>query len=381
MLRDPVDLTRDAAADGSTSLADLDGGWDGWEGRSPLEIHIDRYFSKWLQRPRAQEVAINRPGEVMTWEDGVWLAHVDPEITRSVIEQLGLLVANRVRKPFDSSNVTLSASLPDGTRLEMTGPPATANNLIYVNLRKHAVSAFTLDQFVKQGYFKNTQHMFNMNMSDELRKRAKEQLLPEQLRLWELACAGDWPEFLTRAVLDYQNLLASGATGSGKTSFLRGLIEIVPPGERLITVEDTLEMPLPNHPNSNALLYRRDGTADTAGGSAKEILQAAMRKTFKRLFLAELRGDETYFYIQSVLNSGHPGGMTTTHANSPREAFVRLALLIKASPESSGLSLDEIMTLLHTMIHVVVQIVFKPGEGRYCSAIYYDPMYACSLLG
>ena len=98
------------------------------------------------------------------------------------------------------------------------------------------------------------------------------------------------------------------------------------------------------------------------------------------MLLAELRGDETYYYIQSVLNSGHPGGMTTTHANSPREAFVRLALLIKASPEGRGLAMDETLTLLHSLVNVVVQIVFKPGAGRYCSAIYYDPMYASTLL-
>ena len=158
------------------------------------------------------------------------------------------------------------------------------------------------------------------------------------------------------------------------------LVELFPDEERILTVEDTPEMPLPNHPHCQALFYRREGTSTTAGGSAKDMLQAAMRKTPKRVLLAELRGDETYYYIQSVLNSGHPGGMTTTHANSPREAFVRLALLIKASPEGRGLAMDETLTLLHSLVNVVVQIVFKPGADRYCSAIYYDPMYASTLL-
>ncbi|GAO22530.1 type II secretion system protein E [Alicycliphilus sp. B1] len=362
------------------SLADLDGGWGERTGRSPLEIHIERYFSRWLDRPGVQEVAINRPGEVALWEGGYWHAHLDPAITRDVIEQLGQLVANRSRKPFNASNVTLSTALPDGTRLEMTGPPATVNNHIYVNLRKHSVAAFTLDQFIEQGYFANTVHMFNMNMADEHRARAARQLLPEQLRLWDLAQAGRWPEFLKTAVLEYQNILVSGATGSGKTSFIRGLVELIPTEERILTVEDTPEMPLPNHPHCQALLYRREGTSTTAGGSAKDMLQAAMRKTPKRVLLAELRGDETYYYIQSVLNSGHPGGMTTTHANSPREAFMRLALLIKASPEGRGLAMEETLTLLHSLVNVVVQIVFKPGAGRYCSAIYYDPMHASTLL-
>jgi len=276
MFRDPVhDLaeprTPSVPADPRPqreSLADLDGGWGGRTGRSPLEIHIERYFSRWLERPGVQEVAINRPGEVALWEGGYWHAHLDPALTRDVIEQLGQLVANRSRKPFNASNVTLSTALPDGTRLEMTGPPATLNNHIYVNLRKHSVAAFTLEQFIEQGYFANTVHMFNMNMTDEQRARAGRQLLPEQLRLWELAQAGRWPEFLKTAVLEYQNILVSGATGSGKTSFIRGLVELIPAEERILTVEDTPEMPLPNHPHCQALFYRREGTSTTAGGSA-----------------------------------------------------------------------------------------------------------------
>ena len=376
---DPVPPATDM--DEGAHLADLDGGWGERAARSPLEIHIDRYFAKWLGRPKAQEVAVNRPGEVVTWEDGMWLSHVDQNITQDVLEQLGRLVANRSRKPFNASNVTLSTSLPDGTRLEMTGPPATVDNRIYLNLRKHSVAPFTLEQFIQQGYFTRTVHVFNLNMSEEQRNQAKRQLTPEQLKMWELAQAGEWPEFLRMAVLEYQNILISGATGSGKTAFIRALVEVIPNDERILTVEDTPEMPLPNHPNSQALLYRRDGSDGTAGGSAKEILQAGMRKTPKRMLLAELRGDEAYYYIQNVLNSGHPGGMTTTHANSPREAFIRVALLIKASPEGGGLGLSETMTLLHSLLNVVVQIVFKPGVGRFVSAVYYDPMYAVSLLG
>lgn len=379
------------AVDDRVSLSVIDGGWGGHSGRTPLDIHIDRYFRKWLDQPNVQEIAINRTGEVVLWQGGIWIPHLDPAITRDVLEQLGQLVANRSRKPFNASNVTLSTALPDGTRVEMTGPPATLNNAIYVNLRKHEMMPFTLEQFIEQGYFKNTVHMFNMNMTDKQRAQAAKQLLLEQVQLWELAQAGDWPEFLRNAVLEYQNILVSGATGSGKTSFIRGLVEIIPSDERLITVEDTPEMPLPNHPNIQALFYRRDGNETTAGGSAKEMLGAAKRKTPKRVLLAELRGDETYFYMQDVLNSGHPGGMTTTHANSPREAFVRLALLIKASPEGRGLGLEETLTMLHGLVGVVVQIVFKParekqadgrpGKGkRFCSAIYYDPMYVTTLL-
>jgi type IV secretion system protein VirB11 len=68
------------------------------------------------------------------------------------------------------------------------------------------------------------------------------------------------------------------------------------------------------------------------------------------------------------------------HANSPPEAFVRIALLIKASDEGRSLALDEILRLLHTLVHVVLQLAFDPVQGRQVPAIYYDPMHALSVV-
>lgn len=380
MLQDPVDVLKanGVAAKPDIAAAEPEEFVAADQSSDMLAHHLHRYFSKWLDRSDAEEIAVNRPGEVEVWAGGQWTRYADEKMTRSVLEGLGRLVANQVRKPFNASNVTLSTALPDGTRIEMTGPPATVGNAIYVNLRKHTVKPFKLDDFVRQGYFANTRHEF-MVMPDEKRQQMKELLNPEQLEMWELAQAGRWVEFLEMAVKEYANILISGATGTGKTSFLRGLIELIPTDERLLTVEDTHEMPLPNHRNSQHLLYRRDGADDLAGATAKEMLQAGMRKTPKRVLLAELRGDETYYFVQNVLNSGHPGGMSTTHANHPKAAFLRLALLIKASPEGAGMGVDETMLLLRQMIDVVVQLVFKTGQKRHCSAIYYDPMYSMSL--
>ena len=274
------------------------------------------------------------------------------------------------------------AGLPGGERIEMTMPPTAARGMIYLNLRKHTSQSFELEQFVGQRYFEHTRHVHAASLAENDRARLLAQLEPAQIELWELAKTGDWPAFLTQSVHSHQNTIVSGATGSGKTSFIRALIECIPSWERLITVEDTPEMPLRNHPNSQALFYRRDAHAGerVVGATAKQVLQAVMRKTPNRVLLAELRGDETFYYVQNVLNSGHPGGITTVHANSPQEAFVRIALLIKASGEGRSLALDEILRLLHTLVHVVVQLVFDRELGRHVPAIYYDPMYALSVV-
>jgi type IV secretion system protein VirB11 len=341
-----------------------------------------RALQGWLDDSRVNEIAVNAPGIVQLWKGGVWEQVDAPPISFEYLQALGNFLANLSQKPFDEGDPILSAYLPGGERIEMTMPPTAPRGMIYLNLRKHTSQAFDLAQFVEQGYFKRARHMYSPSLSEDERARLCDQLEPAQRLLWDLARAGDWPQFFKQAVRDWQNILVSGATGSGKTSFIRALIELIPAWERLITVEDTPEMPLRNHPNSQALFYRRDGHAGerVVGATAKQVLQAVMRKTPNRVLLAELRGDETFYYVQNVLNSGHPGGIATVHANSPQEAFVRVALLIKASEEGRSLALDEILRLLHTLVHVVVQLVFDRDQGRHVPAIYYDPMYALSVV-
>lgn len=341
-----------------------------------------RAFEGWLADPSVNEVAVNAPGAVQLWKRGVWERVDAPAVNFEYLQALGSFLANISQKPFDEGNPILSAYLPDGERIEMTMPPAAARGMIYLNLRKHTSQSFELGQFVAQGYFEGTRHVYSTALTEDERHRLLAQLEPAQVELWALAQAGEWSAFLTQAVGQHQNLIVSGATGSGKTSFIRALIELIPHWERLITVEDTPEMPLWNHPNSQALFYRRDGHAGerVVGATAKQVLQAVMRKTPNRVLLAELRGDETFYYVQNVLNSGHPGGITTVHANSSQEAFIRIALLIKASDEGRSLALDEVMRLLHTLVHVVVQLVFEKARGRHVPAIYYDPMYALSVV-
>lgn len=338
-------------------------------------LHL-RTLQAWLDDPGVNEIAVNAPGVVQLWRQGQWERVEAPAVSFEYLQTLGSFLANISRKAFDEVHPILSAHLPGGERVEMTMPPTAAQGMIYLNLRKHTSRPFALDDFVRQGYFTHTRHVASAGLvqSDQTDQLAL--LEPARHERWCLARAGDWHAFLAHAVRGHENILVSGATGCGKTSFIRGLIELIPRWERLITVEDTPEMPLHNHANAQALFYRRDGHFGDriVGATAKEVLQAVMRKTPHRVMLAELRGDETFYYVQNVLNSGHPGGITTVHANSPREAFLRVALLIKASDEGRSLSLEEILGLLHALVHVVVQLVFDPDCGRHVPAIYYDPL-------
>lgn len=112
----------------------------------------------------------------------------------------------------------------------------------------------------------------------------------------------------------HQTIVVSGKTGSGKTTFMKGLVEEVPLHERLITIQDTAELTIPHHPNVVHLFYSKDAQG-TARVTAKSLLEACLRMKPDRIFLAELRGEECFSFIR-LAASGHPGSITSVHAGS-----------------------------------------------------------------
>jgi type IV secretion system protein VirB11 len=338
-----------------------------------------RLFAPFLADQDVQEIAVNRPGEVWLWKRGVWVREIVADLDYDALDAIGANLANYVSKPFDREHTSLSGHLPSGERIEMTHPPTAPENTFYLNIRKHSVSAFPHSLLVAEDYYVHAKHDFALSMTPERRAFYAQHISEDERNLWELASSLQWEAFAEHSVALYQNILVSGATGSGKTSYIRSLIELIDPSDRLITVEDTPEMPLHNHPNSNALYYRKQSEGE--GASVEDVVHSCMRKTPTRVILAELRGPEAMFYLSGVLSSGHPGGLTTTHANTTRDAYVRLALLIKSSPTGQGIDLATIQNMLYMTVNIVIQLKFDKSTGkRFVPSIYYDPMYRLSLL-
>src|SRR3546814_4127357 len=123
-----------------------------------------------------------------------------------------------------------------------------------------------------------------------------------------------------------KNILISGATGSGKTTLSKALIQLIPSEERLLTIEDTRELLVP-HRNAVHLLYSKDGQGQAKVG-AKHMLEASLRMRPDRILLQELRAGTAFFYLRNV-NSGHPGSITTVHAHSATLALELLSLLVQ----------------------------------------------------
>ena len=172
---------------------------------------------------------------------------------------------------------------------------------------------------------------------------------------------GTIAEFFRVAVRSRMNVLISGATGSGKTTLSKALIREIGSSERIITIEDTPELIVPQA-NYVSLRYSKDGQGLAKIGP-KELLEASLRMRPDRILLQELRDGTAFYYIRNV-NSGHPGSITTVHADSCALAFEQLTLLVKESDGGRDLARDDIRSLLTAAVDVVVQCKRVGGAFR-----------------
>jgi pilus assembly protein CpaF len=169
--------------------------------------------------------------------------------------------------------------------------------------------------------------------------------------------------FLNACVLGKQNILISGGTGTGKTTILNALLTLIPHHERVITIEDTAEIPylLPNQ----VRMMTKSGAFGGEAITARELVANALRMRPDRIIVGECRGPEALDMIQAM-NTGHRGSMTTIHANSPRDALFRLETLMM----SSGLEipLPAIRRQISSALQMIIQIRrFRSGARKLVS--------------
>ena len=173
--------------------------------------------------------------------------------------------------------------------------------------------------------------------------------------LRDLAEAGELQTLLQRAVAERLNIVISGGTSSGKTSFARALLALADPAERLLTIEDAPELLLP-HPNAIPLIAerRRDSPRSPA-----LLLESALRMRPDRIILGELRGPEGFDFLEAI-NTGHPGSLTTIHADTPGLAMERLAGM--ALRAGTPLTRAELLDYARRTVDLVVQLGRKDGR-------------------
>lgn len=321
-----------------------------------LLTHYLAPLQELLDQEGVTEVVVNRPGEVgvETREGWRWLDL--PALTFSHLCTLATAAAAFTKQDITPTQPICSTTLPKGERCQIVIPPAVPEGHVSFTIRKPSSASFTLADFERSGLFEQ------VTVSSDALAADEEELL-------QLRDAGEWVRFLELAVKSRRNIIISGATGSGKTTLSKALINMIPEHERLLTIEDARELTMP-HRNVVNLLYAKDGQGQARTG-AKELLESGLRMRPDRILLQELRDGTAFFYMRNV-NSGHPGSITTVHADSAALAFEQLTLLVKESPGGADLAREDIRGLLYTLVDVVVQM--KKVDGRFrMTEVDYDP--------
>lgn len=334
---------------------------DGWRGDATSVIEFLRPLRDQLDAPGVLEVCVNRPGELLVETVAGWRTVAAPDMTLERCLSLATAVATFCDQQINQERPLLSATLPSGERIQIVIPPAVSRGTVSITVRRPSRVIKRLEDFERDGLFGRIASVKRARQAD---------IQPLEQELMHLNQAGRYAEFLRLAVRRHQTIVVSGKTGSGKTTFMKGLVEEVPRHERLITIQDTAELTLPNHPNVVHLFYSKDAQG-TARITAKSLLEACLRMKPDRIFLAEVRGDECFHFVR-LAASGHPGSITSVHAGSCALALEQMSLMIRESGAGGGLRMDEIKGLLSVVVDVIVQFD-RDERGRFISEISYAP--------
>jgi type IV secretion system protein VirB11 len=289
--------------------------------------HLLAEFQPILDDTRVTEIVCNRPGEIGIERAGQWEWRDIDSLTFGKLDAIGILAGSLMTKRFDPYHPICMTNLPDGQRCTLIRPAACTPGTISLTIRIPSKAVHTVgdDDF--------TALMAAASMP--VRRTATDAKLLDLYHEAKRQPNGpsDYPErawapFFSLAVKSRKTIVATGATGSGKTSLLRRLMREIPDTERIVTIEDASEYGKLIQRNHVALFY------GSAGISASDAVAASLRMRPDRIAMQELRGGEALAYIRA-LASGHPGSLTTWHAEDG-DPWTPLSIMISETGVKIG---------------------------------------------
>lgn len=307
-------------------------------------------FKKFITDDNVNEISLNPDGSVFVeYGSKEYMQKVELTVNSTDAYRLGSQLAGETnntlseKHPIVSGRVIVWGSI---LRVEVLVPPAVENG-VSVSIRRFMTRI--LDS-AKITFLEGKP----VDLDAERRERHQQ--------VNDMAAGGNLSGVLRHIVDNKFNIVISGGTSSGKTTIARTLLSLMNQEERIITIEDALELN-PPHPNHVCLV------ADSREGSQRQpakLLKSILRMRPDRLMLGEIRGPEAYNFLEAI-NTGHPGSLTTIHANTPKECLHRLALLVG----TAGVKMEnkEVLEYAKRTIDVVIQVGRK-GNKRGVLAIY-----------
>jgi pilus assembly protein CpaF len=282
-----------------------------------------------LGDPTVTEIMVVDPSSIYIEQKGkLRLAEArftDDDRVRAIIERIVTPLGRRI----DESSPIVDARLKDGSRVNAVIRPLALRGSA-ITIRKFSKTPLTLEKLINYGAL-----TFQMG------------------------------QFLTRCVIAKKNIVIAGGTGSGKTTLLNILSAAIPSDERIVTIEDAAELQL-GQPHVVSLETRPANMEGKGEYTIRDLVKNALRMRPDRIVVGECRGGEALDMLQAM-NTGHDGSLTTTHANSPREAISRLETLVLMS--GLELPIRAIRDQIAGAVHVLVQQSRLSDGSRKVTAI------------
>jgi len=243
-----------------------------------------------LSDPEVTEVMVNGPHSVWIERHGR-LTRTDTRFVDSThLERIIEKIVGQVGRRIDEANPMVDARLPDGSRVNAVIHPLAIGGP-FLTIRKFAVDPFTIDDMIAND-------TLNESVAGLLRRCVKGRL----------------------------NIIVSGATGSGKTTFLNVLSNFIPDDERIVTVEDAAELQL-SQIHVLTMESRPANIEGTGEVKIRDLVRNTLRMRPDRIIVGEVRGGESLDMLQAM-NTGHDGSLTTIHSNSPRDTLARIETMV-----------------------------------------------------
>lgn len=310
-----------------------------------------------LNREGIRDVAINRPGEIWLENENGWVREERPTLDLSMCSRLANALAAYNNQSLTVKSPIKTVELPDNERGLIVMAPACEPGTLSMTFRKPSNDRYTLQGYIDSGRF---------NEALALTGRGTE-LEEWQISLKRFHAQKDWLNFFMLAIERRLNIIIFGGTGSGKTTFAKSLVDLFPVHRRMLTIEAVNELKMPYHPNHVHLIY---GDIITP----KELVSCSLRMKPDHIFLAELTGDEAWDFME-LLNTGHPGTITTAHANDTLSGYGRVCGMIKQSPVGMGLDYEYIERRVRTSFDIVLYM-----EHTRILEVHYEPETKLRLL-
>ncbi|MET3206817.1 UNVERIFIED_ORG: pilus assembly protein CpaF [Arthrobacter sp. UYEF13] len=286
-------------------------------GHGPLQRFLDDPSVTEIMVNRADQIYVERHGQLFMTDT----KFANEDALRKVIER----IVTRIGRRIDESSPLVDARLSDGSRVNAIIPPLAVNGAS-LTIRKFAREALTVEKLIGFG-----------------------SLTPEMA------------ELLQACVLAKMNIIVSGGTGTGKTTMLNVLSSFIPSTDRIVTIEDAVELQLQQ--DHVVRLESRPANIEGKGEvSIRDLVRNSLRMRPDRIVVGEVRGGESLDMLQAM-NTGHDGSISTVHANSPRDAVARLETLVLMS--GMDLPLRAIREQIASAVNLIVHISrLRDGSRR-----------------